>query len=103
MRTYTKDYTKLDANEAVSNFENQTTSVVCKTKAKDLSSENSFKILKELQNISSRPFTIMVKRRTVELTLLSSKNAPTLVIFKEKTLWDVKNSLANNLVTQEEE
>ena len=103
MISFTKDYTKLDANEAVSNFENQTTSVVCKTKAKDLSSENSFKILKELQNISSRPFTVVVKRRVVELTLLSSKNVPTLVIFKEKTLCDVKNSLANNLVTQEGE
>lgn len=102
MLSFTKDYTKLDANEAVSNFENQTTSVVCKTKAKYLSSENSFKILKELQNISSRPFTVVVKKRTVELTLLSTKNVPTLVIFREKTLWDVKNSLANNLIIQEE-
>lgn len=103
MISFTKDYTKLDANEAVSNFENQTTSVVCKTKAKHLSSENSLKLLKELQKICSGPFTVVVKRRTVELTLLSTKNVPTLVIFKEKTLWDVKNSLANNLVTQEGE
>lgn len=103
MISFTKDYTKLDANEAISNFKNQNTSVVCKAKARDLNPENSLEILNQLKDISARPFTVVVKRRTVELTLLSSKNVPTLVIFKEKTLWDVKNSLANNLVTQEGE